>query len=189
MLEKLNKKMFRVAVLLLLGGIVWVRASQAREQQLLDKAAIARLQGERLLTKGVRVLDALSVAEQTAVAETITQFFKGTTTTITQIHIYQDDYGPVVSLELSTPHVENANSFVNEMIMDIDNLFNGFTLQRRLAEIGVLKLWLLDNNGTVLLAYVRDYQLNKESWWEHEDLDAGWYPQPPPTLLEELFGR
>ncbi|MCB9433207.1 MAG: hypothetical protein H6668_14615 [Ardenticatenaceae bacterium] len=131
----------------------------------------------------------LSAETQTVIKDTMQHLIQPMPVAVTQFGIEQDDYGPVITLELVTPDAQVANTFVSEMIMGADDLFNGLTRHKPLAEIGVLKILLLDSEGTILLDYTRDYQLDKETWWEHDDLDGEWYPQPPPTFLEELFGR
>lgn len=90
-----------------------------------------------------------------------------------------DNGGKVLSIQLTAKDIQTANNAVPDLITSLRNLLRQMNEEQD-AQIAIARVQLIEANGRPLLKYVKDFQLDSESWWQADDLTTDWFPHPPP---------
>ncbi len=82
----------------------------------------------------------------------------------------------LVELRLSTPTVETADKVISQLVYYMRSTLN--TLNKSGAQIAILRMWVVDGNGKVLVDDVVDFEANSESWYVDRGITSHWWPEP-----------
>jgi hypothetical protein len=80
--------------------------------------------------------------------------------------------------DIEAESLEMANENVPTLMPQILKKINELNLTFQ-AGIFAYQIYLTDKNGDILLQYINDVQLGRESWWQSDSLTKEWFPHPP----------
>lgn len=82
------------------------------------------------------------------------------------------------TVHLQVPDIETANAGIPDFMWKIRNTVEALNANQG-TQIAIYQVNLTTTQGEPLLRYVNDLQLEREHWWQADELTKEWFPHPP----------
>jgi hypothetical protein len=89
-----------------------------------------------------------------------------------------------VTFDLRVPDMDMANNVFPKFLGDMHKSLRELNTGQN-AKITICRINISTTSGELLLKYMRDLQMGRQSWWQAEGFTMEWFPHPPPPLPED----
>ena len=88
------------------------------------------------------------------------------------------DVQSLSTAHLTTPNLQTANRAIPSFIGSLKSRLGKVNQESDYSLVAICRLWIQDSSGSVLLDYLYDLQLGKETWGMAQGVTQDWFPHP-----------
>ncbi len=86
-----------------------------------------------------------------------------------------------LSIRLLSQDIQTANNIIPDLIGSLIEGLNKVNQESDYSMVALFRLWIVDKTGIILLDYIYDFELGKQTWGMAPGVTTDWFPQPMPT--------